>query len=175
MKRNTSKFLTLLLILAMSLCLAACGSAGDTAEDTDQTAESGGSDADAQQDTDEEDEDKGTALYASVADYVNSDELQTSLKALKESQSDGITIDILVDESNPNTMVYKFTYETLTHTDGDGLAEGLETAIASQDETFQNTADALLSYIDTDTVTVEVRYVDQEGTVIFSKSYTANQ
>lgn len=184
MKKLTSKLLLLMMVLAMALSIAACGSKNDDSStkdskknSTESTEEDQSSDKE-DEDSDKEDEDSAdkkdddsTALYDSVADYVNSDEMQSALQTLKDSQAEGIGIDIVAE--GDNKMVYVFTYKTIAHTEGDGMAEALEQAITAQDATFQQTANSVAPFVGGEQVTVEIRYVDMNGAVIFSKTYVS--
>lgn len=174
MKKLTSKLLLLMMVLAMALSIAACGSKNDDSSTKDSkknsTEEDQSSDNEDEDSTDKEDDDS-TALYDSVADYVNSDEMQSALQTLKDSQAEGIGIDIVAEDDNK--MVYVFTYKTIAHTEGDGMAEALEQAITAQDATFQQTANSVAPFVGGEQVTVEIRYVDMNGAVIFSKTYVS--
>ena len=102
---------------------------------------------------------------------MNSDEMQTALQTLRESQSEGIDINIVAE--GKDKMVYVFTYKTIAHTEGDGMTEALASAIVAQDATFQQTANSVKPYVGGDQITVEIRYVDMNGAVIFSKTYVS--
>lgn len=192
MKKFTSKLLLLMTVLAMAFSLAACGnkkndskvndrkenaseqeSRSEKKEDSqnkdEDTAQSGDKDEDKTQSSDKDK--KGNALYNSVADYVNSDEIQSALNSLKSSLQEGMSIDIVAE--GDNKLVYIFTYQTIAHAEGDGMKEALENAIAAQDTTFQQTANSVKPFVNSDQVIVEIRYVDMNGAVIFSKSYTS--
>ncbi len=186
MKKLTTKLLLLMLLLTMAFSMAACGTKSNDGSMKDSKAE----DSLAADDEDDEDEktddkddeetddngnektdDKSSALYDSVADYVNSDEMQAALQTLRDSQGEGIDINIVAEDENK--MVYIFTYKTIAHTEGDGMTESLEQAIATQDATFQQTANSVAPFVGGGQVTVEIRYVDMNGAVIFSKSYVS--
>lgn len=192
MKKFTSKLLLLMTVLAMTFSLAACGNKKndsrvndrkenasgqesqsgkkeDSQDKEEDKTQSGDKDEDTTQSTDKNK--KGNALYNSVADYVNSDEIQSALNSLKGSLQEGMSIDIVAE--GDNKLVYIFTYQTIAHTEGDGMKEALENAIAAQDTTFQQTANSVKPFVNSDQVIVEIRYVDMNGAVIFSKSYTS--
>lgn len=162
-KKYTSRLLLLMMALAMGLSMAACKRSDDNKENktTEKTTEK----------VTEKATEKNDALYGSVEEYVNSDEMQTALQKLKESQSEGIDINIVAE--GRDKMVYIFTYKTIAHTEGDGMTEALEAAIVAQDATFQQTANSVKPYVGGEQITVEIRYVDMNGAVIFSKTYVS--
>lgn len=201
MKKISSKLLLLMLVLAMTLSLAACGirrkteSTGTTngnvtsennqsgsndsqsASDNNQSTPDSQSESDDQSATDGQSYqgtagNKKNALYDSVADYVNSDAMQAALDSLKNTYAnDVMSIDMVAE--GENKLVYIFSYDTIEHTEGDGMAEALEAAIGSQDATFQQTANSIKPFVNNDEVIVEIRYIDMKGTVIFSKTYVS--
>ena len=169
MRKWTSKLLLLAMVLAMAFSLAACGTKKSDNKETDQKEN-----VTKQENQDEdqsEDDKKGSSLYDSVADYVNSDAMQSALNSLKSSVQEGMSIDLVAE--GDNKLVYIFTYETIAHTEGDGMTEALESAIGAQDATFQQTANSVKPFVGSDEVVVEIRYVDMNGAVIFSKTYTS--
>ncbi len=107
--------------------------------------------------------------YKSVEDYVKSDEVQDVLSTLEsQMQGTGMSIEITADGDK---MVYTYTYDSIEK--ADGMAETLETAMESQDETFQSTADEIKELVDVKTATVVIEYVDCNGELIYSKEYTS--
>lgn len=169
MRKWTSKLLLLVMVLALAFSLAACGTKKGDNKETDQKEN-----VTKQENQDEEqskDDKKGSSLYDSVADYVNSDAMQSALNSLKSSVQEGMNIDLVAE--GDNKLVYIFTYETIAHTEGDGMTEALESAIGAQDATFQQTANSVKPFVGSDEVIVEIRYVDMNGAVIFSKTYTS--
>lgn len=184
MRKLSSKLLLLTLVFAMTLSLAACGirrrtgSTGSTNGNvTSENSQSSSNDSqsssnDSQSGQDEGSKSKGNALYDSVADYVNSDAMQAALDSMKNTYAnDVMSIDMVAE--GENKLVYIFSYDTITHTEGDGMAEALEQAIGTQDATFQQTANAIKPFVNNDEVIVEIRYIDMNGTIIYSKTYVS--
>lgn len=184
MKKLTSRLLLLIMILAMTLSLAACGirrrtsSTGTTNGNvTSENSRSGADDSqsesdDGQSGQDDSQKSKGNALYNSVADYVNSDAMQAALNSMKNTYAnDVMSIDMVAE--GENKLVYIFSYDTIAHTEGDGLTEALEAAMGAQDATFQQTANSIAPFVNNDEVIVEIRYVDMNGAVIYSKTYVS--
>lgn len=177
MKKLTSRLLLLIMILAMTLSLAACGirrrtgSIGTTNKNVTNEISKSESD-DSQSGQEGSQKSKGNALYDSVADYVNSDAMQAALDSLRNTYSrSGISIDMIAEEENK--LVYIFAYESIAHTEGDGMTEALEAAMGTQDATFQQTANSIAPFVNNDEVIVEIRYVDMNGVVIYSKTYVS--
>ena len=198
MKKLTSRLLLLIMILAMTLSLTACGirrrtsSTGTTngnvtsenSQSGSNNSQSGSGDSqsgsnnsqsgsgDSQSGQNGSQKSKGSALYDSVADYVNSDAMQAALDSLKNTYSGtGMNIDMVAE--GENKLVYIFAYESIAHTEGDGMAEALEAAMGTQDATFQQTANSIAPFVNNDEVIVEIRYIDMNGAVIYSKTYVS--
>lgn len=174
MKKQTSKLLLFMMVLVMAFSLAACGVKKSNSKENERKEST--KEQEKQSEKEEEqnkDDKKKNALYDSVTDYVNSDETQSVLNNLKGSLPEGMSIDLVAE--GDNKLVYAFAYETIAHTEGDGMPEALESAIGAQDATFQQTANSVKSFVGSDEVLVEIRYVDMNGAVIFSKTYTSEQ
>lgn len=177
MKKILSKLLLITAVLATAFSLTACGrgntdkrTAGE--KETKRQEKTSDKEEDAQDSSQNASQNKeNNALYDSVADYVNSDALQAMLNQVRSSLQEGIGIDIIAE--GENKLVYIFTYQTVAHVDGDGMADALAQAVGEQDATFQQTAESIKPFVSCDSVIVEVRYVDMNGAVIFSKEYTA--
>lgn len=174
MKKRTPKLPLFIMILAAAFSLTACGksnkkdSAGKKEEITQEKTDEKKDETDEKKD--ETDEKKDNSLYNTVADYVNADEMRTAIDNLRSSLPEGISIDLLAEG---NKLIYYFAYETIAHVEGDGMVEALEAAIAEQDAVFQQTADSVKMFVNEDEVVVEIRYVDMNGAVIYSKTYTS--
>lgn len=154
MKKITSKLLVMVMVLTMAFGLAACG--GDKKSTT--TSGTGGDSSSSTSST-----------YNSVEEYVNSAEVQSALKTLEQQQSgNGMNIKVTAEGDK---MIYTFKYENTEKTDG--MAEALEAAIETQDATFQNTADQIKKYVNVDTATVVIKYIDSKDEMIFTKEYTS--
>lgn len=182
MKKFTSKLLLLITVLTMAFSLTACSirkndSKADSRKENTAKQESQSEKKEEAQKKDEDttqsnDKDKkGNALYDTIADYVNSDEIQSALNSLRSTLQEGMSIDVVAE--GDNKLVYIFSYQTIAHTEGDGMPEALESAIAKQDSVFQQTANSVKPFVNCDQVIVEIRYTDMNGAVIFSKSYTS--
>ena len=177
MKKLTSRLLLLIMLLAVTLSLAACGirkrigSTGTTNRNvTNEINQSGSNDSQSGHDSSKES--KENALYDSVADYVNSDAMQAALDSLKNTYAaNGMNIDMIAEEENK--LVYIAAYETIAHTEGDGMTEALEAAMGTKDAIFQQTANSIAPFVKNDEVIVEIRYVDMNGVVIYSKTYVS--
>lgn len=180
MKKLISRLLLLVMTLAMVLSLAACGirkrNSGTGSASGNITGESSRSELSERFKSEDEnrqtDGNKKNALYDSVVDYVNSDAMQAALDSLKNTHAGKeMNIDIIAEEENK--LVYIVTYETIAHTEGDGMTEALEAAMGTQDATFQQTANSIKPFVNSDEVLVEIRYIDMNGVIIYSKTYVS--
>lgn len=106
--------------------------------------------------------------FSSVADYVNSDEVQKIIDETTAAyEGSGISVDI---QANGDKMVYVYSVE---YENVDGLAESLESGIEAQASTFQEAANELKELVKADNPTVVVKYVDINGNEIYSKEFPA--
>jgi uncharacterized lipoprotein YehR (DUF1307 family) len=107
--------------------------------------------------------------YKSVEAYVQSEEVQEVVESL-ESQLEDSGVDITITAEG-DKMVYTYTYETLEN--ADGMADALASAVETQEDTFQETADRIGEMVKTKNPTLVIRYLDSSGELIYSKEYTA--
>lgn len=159
MKKITSKLLLLMMVLVMAFGLAACGS-----DDKKETTTSGSSQTQA---PDNKDSKSGGKMYSSISEYLNDATVKEALSTMEKSVS-GSGMNIKVT-SEDDKLIYTFTYEKLEKTDE--MAKQLEEGIKAQDATFQNTANQVKQYVDVDSATVVIKYVDSKGEEIYSKEY----
>lgn len=118
--------------------------------------------------------DKGSSsstgsLYGSMAEYVNSDEVQSILDALK-SQMTGSGMNIAIT-ADGDKMIYTYTYDSIEKQDG--MAEQLESAMKTQESTFQSSANEIAKIVKADKPSVVISYVDCKGQIIYSREFTA--
>lgn len=196
MKKRISKLLLFMMVLATAFSLTACGLVKRENTKREETSseridEEKGSSKDAAGTEDNKTTDKtgngteenktenktengdtnasGFGLYDTMTDYVNSSEVQNVLSSLSSQMSgSGMKIEITAEG---NKMVYTYMYESLTKQDG--MAESLESAMKSQDSTFQSTANTLKVVIKEANPAIVIRYVDCNGEVIYEKEYVA--
>ena len=190
MKKITSKLLILMMILVMTFGLAACGSGKDDQKDdatsqaqaTDNNDGTSGTDTtssadDSDDETDgtdqapvtDNDDSSGSASYKTVSDYINADEVKDVFSALEKSlEGSGMSMKISAED---NKLIYTYTYDEIEKTDE--MANQLEESVAAQDATFQNTANEIKGYVESDTVTVVIEYLDCNGEEIYSKEYVS--
>lgn len=160
MKKITSKLLLLMMVLVMAFGLAACGS-----DDKKETTTSGTSQTQAPA-SDSKDSSKP---YSSISAYLEDDTVKQALSTLEKSlEGSGMNIKITAEGDK---LVYTFAYEKLEKTDD--MTKQLEEGIKAQDATFQSTANQVKQYVDVDTATVVIKYVDSKGEEIYSKEYVS--
>jgi hypothetical protein len=107
-----------------------------------------------------------------IEDYVASDEIQEQLESVKSSMaSSGIDVDVIGED---NKLIYVYTYSDQFDEDAvDALAEQLESAMSAQASTFEDVAASLKEETDVEDPIVEVRYVNADGSEIYSQEFTA--
>ncbi len=108
--------------------------------------------------------------YNTIKDFIESDMMKTQLDSLKSSLSgSGMAIDVT---GEGNKLVYSFTYSELTETAG--MADALASGVESQANTFKAVAKALKLTVNVENPIVELKYIDANGKIIYSKEFTAD-
>lgn len=155
MKKRNIKLLSLLVALMLVFSLGACGK-------KDKHADNNG---------DKEDK-KATQQSADVkcetiADYVNSQELQDQLAALRESVS-GQDIDVTITSEN-NILIYTSKYNKLSVEDVDAAA--INAGLDSNASSYTALAKALKESTNEENPIVRIVYLASDGQIIVSKDY----
>lgn len=172
MKKKLLTLLTCAALMTLAVSLFACGKKEEHNK-PDETVEDGQQEE--QEDPDDtssknsENEPAADGKYASVEEYLNSDIMQTELNSTLDSlQGSGMKMDI---KAEGNQLIYSYQYTDLTDTTG--MAESLETAMDSQAGTFQSNANALKAIIDAEDLSILIEYLDANGTLIYSREFSA--
>lgn len=173
MKKSLKFFAALSCAAVMALAFAACSSGSPDSSASGSSSDSGNSESTSASTSDNSESSSSTSSasgkFASVEEYVASEELQSQLSTMKESlASSGMDISIT---GEGNKLIYTYTYPEGTPTDG--LADSLAAAIEGQTSTFKSVASALKLVVDVDSPVVVVSYVTSDGTEIFSTEFTA--
>lgn len=162
-KKGLIKLAACTLVLSMALSLGACSDSSKD-DDTDKKTEVNNT-----VDDDDDDDDSSSGKFASMEDYVASDEVQAEIEASKSAlEGQGETIDI---RGEGNKLIYSYKYETIVKQEG--MEETLETEAAKQESLFTSTATSLKSLVDVDNPVVVIEYIDANGEMIFTKEYPA--
>lgn len=108
--------------------------------------------------------------FNSIADFVNSKEMQEQLESIKSSvEGQGMSIDVTGED---NKLIYTYTYtEDLDLT---GAADILKAGLDSQADTFKEVAASLKDAVNVENPVVVVTYLDSEGNEIYSAEFTAD-
>ena len=113
--------------------------------------------------------DSNNGKFASIHDYVQSDEVQAELETLTSSaDGSGMSIEVAGEE---NKLIYRYTFDENIATDG--MAESLETALNAQASVFESIASQLKLAVNVENPVVVVEYLAHDGTVIYSEEFTA--
>lgn len=171
MKKNLLRMLALALAVCLVLALGACGGSNtDNSKADNSTPVSSGDNAPVSSAVT-----GGTpnadGKYATVADLVMSDEMQSQLAGMKEQFGDiGASLDIA---GEGNKLIYTFVYEDLGGQDEEAISTALETAMEQMASVFETIAGSLAEQVEAANPTVVVTYKTAEGTELFSKEYSA--
>ena len=109
-------------------------------------------------------------LYATVEEYFNTPEIQEQMEEItRQYEGTGISMKVMAEG---NKLVYAAAYED------DEIAalispEDIEASLESQKSTYESIAKMLKAFVDADNPTVEVRYLDSSGNIIYSQEFTA--
>ncbi|WP_343249268.1 DUF4854 domain-containing protein [Diplocloster hominis] len=105
--------------------------------------------------------------FDNLDDFIASDEMQTELETVRESLTgSGMSIDIKADGDK---LIYEYTLDQ--QVDATGMAESLEAAMDQQKDAFVQVAEELKKEVKVDNPAVVVKYLNNDGTEIFSKEY----
>lgn len=152
--------------LCAAACLAfsitACGGGSDTqdaaTDSTEQTAET------------EESADSG---LPSLEEYFNSDAMQSMVDAAKEQyEEEGISAELYAEGDE---LRYDFTMTDIVTTEEErpALAEALQTSTEANADSYINTATEAKAAVSNDTVTVVLTFMDGEGNVLYTQSFSS--
>ena len=187
MNKRGMKYLTCTLLTALMLSISAC-SGGNGQASTQAQTESVETDApetkqtetatdapetETPEETSEESSDdtqSGTAAFASMEEFANSDMIQSELDAqLEQLEAAGLTMEIT---GEGNKLINTYFYKDMVA--DESLAASLEAGLESQKSTFEYVASTLEAAVAVENPVVVVRYVDSEGTEIISKEFQAS-
>ncbi|MCI8505228.1 MAG: DUF4854 domain-containing protein [Lachnospiraceae bacterium] len=107
--------------------------------------------------------------FATVAEFANSEEVQSELAAQKKSL-EGSGMDIAITGED-NKLIYTFTY--LEMENQEGMAEALQQGLEAEKTTFSGVAKSIKLAVDVENPVVVVRYLDSTGAEIYSAEFTA--
>lgn len=163
MKKIVSRILAVSMAAVVALSLASCGSKEKEGKDDVVSTES-------QVEVSEvESEIESEAEFQTIEDYIASDAIQSQLDTIRDSMSnDEVTVDIAAEG---NKLIYICTYTE--QIEADGLAEQFESALDAKASAFGSMAKALGTQIGVDSPTVEVRYLNADGTEIYTREFAA--
>lgn len=111
-----------------------------------------------------------TGKYASISEFLDSALFKSQIASVKKAMEDqGMKVELI---GEGNKLVYEFTLSE-EYSSIDGLAEGLEAGLTQQAATFENVASSLSAAVDVEDPIVEVRYLANDGSLIYSKEFRA--
>lgn len=115
-----------------------------------------------------------TGTYASIEEYIQSDEAHQVIESTQETLEGVAVFDIKAEDENK--LVYEYTYVSAFNDDTvDAMSSSLEDTFSdsSYDSIYSSVAEYIESVVDIDNAVVVVRYLNGDGTVIFETEYTA--
>ena len=177
MRKHISKLLLAMMVLAMAFCIAACGSEkNDSKTNNSQgTVSNEGSQSESKDQSvadDTSDQGEKEKKYASVADYVSSDEVQYVLDMFEtQLAGSGMSMDILAEGDK---LVYSYKMEGIEKANlTDEEIANLGSSVEAESATFQETADQVKKLVDAEAPSLVIRYLDANGEEIYSKEFPA--
>ena len=107
--------------------------------------------------------------YDSVDDLVASDEMQSEMEEFKTTPNGSLmNLEIKADGEK---IIYAYTLNQ--QVDPEALVESLEAALDEQKDAFSQAAKALKKEVKADNLSVIVQYLNNDGTEIYSREFTA--
>ena len=189
MKKNLLRLLCGVMALAMVLSLYACGSENGSSDQSSSQLSSSSEESSSQVSDDssssesESSSDESTTstsastsgTYASIQEFLDDPTVKAQLDEmigqLKE-QDDSMSISVT---GEGNKLVYLFTFsEAATEgADLETMGSALEEAMAGQEANFEGIANSVALVVDVPDPKVVVTYAAHDGTVIFTKEFSA--
>lgn len=166
MKKIFIRLIACAIAVSSMVSLAACGDSAASSQADSSAVSSTASTVDTETSSVAEVE-----KYASISDFVNSDEMQSQLAAISDSLADsGMTMEVTGED---NKLIYTYIYGDLGDADVDAIAEGLESAVDEMAETFSGVAASLTDTVEVENPVVVVIYKTSDGTVLCEKEFGA--
>lgn len=109
----------------------------------------------------------GNGKFSTIDEYVKSDAVQSQLESI-DMTGTGMTMDVYGED---NKLVYEYTYDE--ELDADVAAGLLESQLESSSATFENVAKSLSEAVNVDNPVVVVKYLNPDGSEIYSKEFSA--
>lgn len=111
----------------------------------------------------------GLGIFSSLEDYLDSDMVRNSINSVEESMEDaGIEVEVKAEGSK---LVYEYKYDIKI--DANVVKSSLDKALESSSSTFEYIAKATKAVVDDDNITVVVRYLNSDGSVITEREFKA--
>lgn len=168
MKKHFIRIISCALAAAAIMSMSACGS---TTAGSPESAVSSVSSTASVVSSETSSSAAANGLFATVADFVNSEAMQTQLESMKSDVEEmGMSIDVTGED---NKLIYTFTYADLGDTDVEALSESLASAVDQMADTYESIAAALAEMVGVDNPTVVVKYVTADGAELCAKEFTA--
>lgn len=107
--------------------------------------------------------------YDTMEAFLAGEKMQSEIASAKSTlDGSGLSLEVTSQE---NKLIYTYTYEQVLEIDTarDILKNGLE----AEKETFQNIAEELRKTVNVENPVVIVRYLNPDGTEIYSQEFTA--
>lgn len=174
MKKFLSCIVTACIMSLAVLSLTACSnsnSSSDTSSTNDYSAlESAVSSSSSGSSASESSSDSSLSgnKYATVEEYVKSDAVQSQLDTLKTTiKNMGMDVEVSAED---NKLIYTYTYDT--DVDTEGMADQLKETLETQSSTFKSVLSSLKSYVDVDSPVIVIKYLNNDGTEIYTHEFT---
>lgn len=176
MKRTVKFFAVCAVLSAMIVSMAACNSGKNNSNVSAQSSvgSSVESSAESSVESSAESSDEVSKLmsskyqFANLQEYLDSDVVQNELATLKESVKDsGMSVEVKVEDESK--FIYEYTYEE--QQDVSGADEILLSQLENNSSTFNSGVEQFKSIIDDSNISVVVRYINADGTLICEKEF----
>lgn len=175
MKKALSFVLSAALVAVMAFSMAACkskdsGTSSSGNDSSSSSSQSSSTQSSSQESSASESSSSQSSLkYNTVSEFVASDAMQAQMQTMKDQlESDEMSMEITGDDVH---LIYTYTFKT--DIDLSGAADTLKAGLDAEASTFENVASMLKTAVNVDDPIVVVRYLDKDGSEIYSQEFTA--
>ncbi len=111
--------------------------------------------------------------YKTVEAYLETPAVKAELKESMDTGAEDINIEVFGTE---NQLIYQYTFEeTYDAATVELFKAGFESNVSSLESTMVDIADSLVDCVSADNISVVIKYLNGDGTVIFEETFNATQ
>lgn len=114
---------------------------------------------------------KETSKYENLEEYINSEEVQNIFEETKNSlKNQSVNFNIKAEDKK---IVYEYKYkEQINNKSLDEVSDILEKGLKEYEDVYINLAEHIENIVNIEGVTIAIRYINLDDSIIFEKEYT---